>query len=159
MPQSILLVVLLLLSLYFFQYSVSLALVFHLSMSSVTGFCFRVPSGIFFLWIQLKSPFSFLYFLTFIFCSLLCNFSFPCLITPIFSYYTYNLDTIFLNIWYREELPDLKKKHFKHLRLCSTLHGFIAFVSWKCCLTWAVSKSVWIVDEDFLNTAKNQPLG
>ena len=35
---------------YFFQYLVSLALVFNLSMSFVTGFCFHVPSGNFFVY-------------------------------------------------------------------------------------------------------------
>ena len=54
MSQSILLLVVLLLSLYFFQYSVSLALVFNLSMSFVTGFCFRVPSGNFFVYATLS---------------------------------------------------------------------------------------------------------
>ena len=46
MPQSVLLLAVLLLSLYFFQYSVSLALVFNISVSFVTGFnCFCVSSG------------------------------------------------------------------------------------------------------------------
>ena len=74
MPQSILLLVVLLLSLYFFQYSVSLALVFNLSMPFVTGFCFRVPSGNFFVY-PTKSPFSFLYFCNFCaLCSVITHF-------------------------------------------------------------------------------------